>query len=267
MIDARARHSWTVVVILLLLASPARSVVVTSCGQHVAPGDTGVLADDVDCSSSSEALAAVYLGDRATLSLNGHVLIARPDLAGVASDAARRFAIVGPGVITGAALGVAGGAARVTMQNVVLAANRDSIDVPLGRLYMTDVTAHSTSGGIRASNIVAERVTVDVDFNGDCILGDRFRGTDVIVTGCYTGIGMLSSVRAVRLDDRNNLTIGVSTSRARLVDSLITGNIFIGQPLDLLTRRRPVLVRTTCDASAQLVDQTVGPTWGVCAGD
>jgi hypothetical protein len=262
-----ARACGSLIVVLLLVASTARGVAVTECGQHVAPGDTGVLADDVDCSASSEAIAAVYVGDRATLSLNGHVLIARPDLDGVASDAARRFAIIGPGVITGAALGVAGGAARVTMQDVTLGANRDGIDVPLGRLYMTDVTSHSTNGGIRARNIVAERVTVDVDFNGDCILGDSFRGTDVIVTGCHTGIGMLSRVRAVRLDDRNNLTTGVSTNRARLVDSIVTGNIFIGHPLDLLTGRRPVLIRTTCDASAQIVDQTVGPSWGVCTGD
>jgi hypothetical protein len=267
MADARARHPWTIVLVLLL-ASSARGVVVTDCGQHVAPGDTGVLENDVVCTSSSEAIAAVYLGDRATLSLNGHAIIARPDLAGVASDAARRFAVIGPGVITGAALGVAGGAAaRATLQNLTLADNRSSIDVPLGRLDMTDVTSHSTDEGIRARDVRAERVSVDVDFAGDCILGRSFRGTDVVVTGCYTGIGMLSRVRAVRLDDRNNLTIGVSTNRARLVDSVVTGNDFIGQPLDLLTQRRPVLVRTTCDASAQRLDSTVGPTWGVCAGD
>jgi hypothetical protein len=78
---------------------------------------------------------------------------------------------------------------------------------------------------------------------------------------------MLRSVRVTRLDDRDNAIIGVTATRVRLVDSVVTGNTFIGDPLDILSRRRPLLVNTSCDASAQWIDDTVGPTWGVCAGD
>jgi len=36
----------------------------------------------------------------------------------------------------------------------------------------------------------------------------------------------------------------------------------------VLTAKKPHLVGTTCRTSAQLLpDGSVGPTWGVCAGD
>ena len=262
------RPGYVIAVLLLIAsASAADAVDVTACGQHVGPGETGVLQSDVDCTASAEPIAAVYLGNRATLSLNGHTIIARADIDGVLGDVARRCTIEGPGTITGARTAFASGQTRMTIRDVTLVGNRGSIDVPLGRVDLTDVTASSSVGGVRAETVRATRVTVTTNGGGDCILGGTFRGTDVTVTGCHTGIAMQYGVRATRLDDRDNVTVGVVGSRVRLVDSVVTGNTFLGQPLDLLSRRRPSLLLTTCDASAQLIDQTVGPAWGVCAGD
>jgi hypothetical protein len=261
------RVQWVTVLVLSCLASVSRAVDVTVCGQHIAPGEIGVMQNDIDCTGSSERIAAIYLGDHATLSMNGHTITAT-DVDGVVSDVARRCVIQGPGTITGGVTAIRGAIkTRMIVTNVTLTNNLNAIDVALGRADLTDVTSSSTRSGVWAGNIRATRVSVNVDFAGDCILGGTLRGTDVTVSGCHTGVYMQRAVRVTRLDDRDNLTVGVLATRVRLVDSVVTGNIFIGSPLDILSPRRPVLLNTSCDASAQLIDDTVGPTWGVCAGD
>jgi hypothetical protein len=42
-----------------------------------------------------------------------------------------------------------------------------------------------------------------------------------------------------RLDARDNVTVGITAKSVRLEDSVVTGNTFLGAPLDMLTRRRP----------------------------
>jgi hypothetical protein len=256
--------------VLLIGSGVCFATDVTTCGQTVVDGDTGVLQADLDCSAASGVFAAVLVRNKATLSLNGHTIIGRLDIAAVAGDVARRFAVVGPGAITGAGTGISGGLrTRVTIRDVDLSHNQDGIDVALGKLDLTNVTIESDRSGIvGAKTIHAQTLTVTTNGNGDCILGDSIHGTDVTVTGCYTGIGVLGSARLQRLNAIGNVTIGVDAGRVRLIDSAVTGNIFIGQPLDILSKRRPLLIRTSCGVSRQkLIDGSVGPTWGVCADD
>jgi len=255
------------IAVVLFASSVAGAVDLTECGQHVSPGSVAIVQNDIDCTGSPERLAAVYLGDQATLQLNGHTITARSDIDGVVGDVARRCAIIGPGVITGAATGIVGAKTRMTITSVTLTGNRNAIDLPLGRLDLIDVTSSSTFAGISGGDIRATRLAVTTNSGGNCIMGSKLRGVDVTVTGCHTGITMLRSVRVEGLDDRDNLTVGVTATRVRLINSVVTGNIFIGQALDILSRRRPVLTNTTCDASAQWINDTVGPAWGVCAGD
>jgi hypothetical protein len=257
------------VVVLLIGSGVAFATDVTVCGQKIMDGDTGVLQADLDCSAASGLLAAVLVGNGTTLSLNGHTIIASPDADGVAGDVARRFAVVGPGAITGGLTGIAGGLkTRVTIRDVDLSDNQFGIDVSLGTLDLTNVTVASNRSGVSARTIRAQTLTVTTNGNGDCILGGTIRGTDVTVTGCFTGIGVLRSVRLQGLTATGNLTIGVVAARVRLIDSVVTGNIFIGQPLDILSKRRPVLLGTSCGVSRQkLADGSVGATWGVCADD
>lgn len=61
---------------------------------------------------------------------------------------------------------------------------------------------------------------------------------------------------------------GIFADRCRLTDSTVTGNFDGSAPVDLLTKRRPLLVTTTCDRSA-VVPVSGPPTasWGVCTND
>ncbi len=254
--------------VLLIGAGVCFATDVTLCGQKITDGDTGVLQADLDCSSAPGALAAVLLGDRATLSLNGHTVVASPEADGVVGDVARHFAVVGPGAITGASTGISGAIkSRVTVRDVDLSANQIGIDLSLGALDVTNVTVASDRTGILGRTIRAQTLSVTTNGNGDCILGSTIRGTDVTVTGCFTGIGMLASARLQRLNATGNETIGVVATRVRLLDSVVTGNIFIGEPLDILSQKRPAVVRTSCGVSRQIVDDVVGATWGVCTDD
>ena len=259
-------------VTLMLLSRPCLATDVASCGQKIGPGDTGVVAADIDCSAADGIFAAVLLGDNATLMLNGHTITGRtsaslPRVVGVAGDAARRITIVGPGVIAGSSTGITGGMTRVTVSGVTLRDNEYSIDVALGKLLVSNVDSTSTVSGISARAIRADHVTVTTNYAGNCIFGKQISGSDVTVSGCHGGVDMLGSVRLTRLDARNNLTIGVAGEHVTLVDSIVTGNIFIGQPLDILTATPPRLVSTQCGTSARVENHVIGPTWGVCAND
>ncbi len=59
-----------------LSVSPAGTLDITTCGQSVPDGDTGVLQADLDC-SADPAEAAVTLGRSSTLDMNGHAIVAR----------------------------------------------------------------------------------------------------------------------------------------------------------------------------------------------
>jgi hypothetical protein len=256
-------------VLLIVGSGVSFATDVTFCGQKIVDGDTGVLQADLDCSAASGIYAAVLIGNRSTLSLNGHTIIGGP-ADGVAGDVSRRFAIVGPGAINGSLTGIAGGLkTRVSISDVDLSDNQVGIQVVRGTLDLTNVTIASlTTGMVSSRSIRAQTLTVTTNGHGDCILGDGIRGTDVTVTGCFTGIGVLGSVRIDGLTAVDNVTIGVSASRVRLMDSVVTGNTFIGQPLDILSSKRPVLLGTSCGVSRQkLPDGTIGATWGVCADD
>ena len=73
-----------IVVAVALAASRAAAVDVSSCGQAVPDGETGVLQADLDCSADP----AVTLGNRSTLDMNGHAIVARHIGVSCGSDSA-----------------------------------------------------------------------------------------------------------------------------------------------------------------------------------
>jgi hypothetical protein len=251
-----------------LSRSALATVDVTDCGQVVPAGETGVLQADLDCAATN-VIAGVLLRDGATLDLNGHTLSGgkSPLIVGVASDAARSCAIVGPGVISGSSEGVACGRARMSITDVTLEDNGYAIDASLCRLTLTNVTSSSTVSGISAKEIRASNVNVTVNGNGNCIMGKKVFGSDITVSGCHTGVTGQTLVDVQRLDARDNMSTGVVAGRVRLVDSVVTGNYFFPGPLDTFSKRRPELINTQCDVSMRWRGKKVGPTWGVCAND
>ena len=134
------------------------------------------------------------------------------------------------------------------------------------RRRVTNQAHHGAIVGPGTRNILANHLTV-MTAQHDCILGNRLRGSDVTVSGCETGITLSGTARVTRLDARDNVTVGIPAKSVRLGDSVVTGNTFLGAPLDMLTRRRPLLVNTTRGVREQLLRDVVGATWGVCASD
>ena len=58
---------------------------------------------------------------------------------------------------------------------------------------------------------------------------------------------------------------GVFAGPIRLVNPNVTGNLYEGEPIDIVTGRRPRLINTTCGRSLDLLAEP--QSWGVCAGD
>ena len=251
----------------LLLPAIAAATDVTTCGQEVAPGDIGVLVADLDCSAATDVLAAVLIRDRATLELNGHTVTAPAGADGVVTDQSHHGAIKGPGTIRGGLTNVMSGYGTLSLSDVTLeGASEGAVQSQPGSLVVTNVSVTSLGFGVSARKIVASHLTV-ATVQHDCILGNILRGSDITVSGCATGVSLSGSARVTRLDARDNVTVGITARAVRLEDSVVTGNRFLGAPLDILTRRRPLLVNTSCDVSKQLVDGQIGATWGVCASD
>jgi hypothetical protein len=253
--------------LLLLLPRLAAATDVDTCGQEVARGDTGVLVGDLDCSAATGILAAVLIGNHATLQLNGHTITAPPDADGVVTNVSRHGTITGPGTIRGGLTNVVSGYGHLALSDVSLEdATEGAVQSEPGSLELTNVSVNSLGFGVSARKILANGLTVTTAQH-DCILGRQLRGSDVTVSGCATGISLTSTARVVRLDDRDNVTVGITAKAVLLEDSTVTGNKFLGAPLDILTRRVPQLVNTTCDVSRQRIGDAVGATWGVCASD
>ena len=243
--------------------------ILTCTGANIVPhGETATLVADVDCTPApGEPVPGygVHLEAGATLLLGGHTL--RGAVWNVYCP--RSCRIVGPGALAGAT-GMAiysGGRGRSSVSDVLVHDNFGAIDLVEQRVTLTNVTVmNSTLYGIRVGKLVASNLTVS-GTGGDGILTDRgIKGSDVAVTGNHTGIGGRGFVRLTGLTATGNISGLFALRRVRLEDSVVSGNA--GD--DLLTRRRPVLLNTACETSAMLLGTgpyTIGPPWGVCAGD
>jgi hypothetical protein len=94
----------------VMLSSAALATDVTACGQTIAAGDTGVVQNDLDCSTS---IFGVRLRPLATLDLNGHAIkggsttyavvigVGAGDQAELYEQGKGNFTILGPGSISG----------------------------------------------------------------------------------------------------------------------------------------------------------------------
>jgi len=173
------------------------------------------------------------------------------------TNQAHHGAIVGPGTITGGLTNVVSGYGTLSLMDVTLLDGiNGAVQSQPGSLEVTNVSVRSLGFGISARNILANHLTV-ITAQHDC----------VTVSGCETGITLSGTARVTRLDARDNVTVGITAKSVRLGDSVVTGNTFLGAPLDMLTRRRPLLVNTTRGVREQLLRDVVGATWGVCASD
>jgi len=233
---------------------------VTVCGQIIPDHATGYLTDDLDCTGYAgtaphllTAGAAVNLGRKSKLDLRGFTL-------------------------TGGVHGVLGD------------------NVRCGRAGLPFL--HDCSPG--PHEVYRGTIVGTPESTGSGIGADRLIVHDVVVTGFSTGIwGYIqltlsdSRVSGASFDGANggrtkiyrstitdNLIYGVSANnwvnaRLWLVDSVVTGNgtdpVCDTNPLatcsDVLSRRFPILVDTTCNTSAIPGTGKEDLNWGVCALD
>jgi hypothetical protein len=201
----------------------------------------------------------VTLGRKAALFMNGHAISGgRGDFA-VAIQCAASCTISGPGVISNVTAAVLAGSLGVGRETRAL--------VSVDGITVHDVTdGFDADEGIRASNLVIMRAVVALRAGG------RIEGSNVSVTEADESAAEAAVVRFTRLSVTGGTGAGVIATRVRLVDSVvmqkIAGSPMLTSGVDVLTVKRPRLVRSTCGRSARLVRGGVpGGTWDVCAGN
>ena len=246
--------------ILVILATRAFAVDVTTCGQEVPHGEIGTLVADLDCSSAAAGSSAVVLGSRGTLAMGGHRIVPPVDGMGVYCDDQTACAISGPGEISNGP-----GAIGIWTE---------------GNFTVTDVSLHDLRIGVgayfaRRSKLVNVSANNNTEFG---VLGPgHLKATSLVMNdNGWTGILCYGRMR-IMLDGFTAHGNGAVSNQfggaiynyggASLSNSVVTGNKYQGMDVDLIVGRRPRLVASVCDHSAVVTTYGVHPDWAVCTLD
>jgi hypothetical protein len=256
----------------LLMNAPA-AMAVSTCGETVPAGTTGVLANDLVCAGP----VAVSVDAGATFDMNGHSITVTDLLATgvrclrtsctVLSSVPAPGEIVGTGIVQ---VGVAGAGGlppiptvrRMVLRNLSLHDLQSGVAAG-GLVLASDVTVSSCSSeGFVVRRLVVDNVTVSGNFSAGIRSLVGITGSNLTVNDNEIGIG------TGRLRVRNLVATGndegIEASVATLRDSNVTGNT----TFDVGTRLRPPrLINTACDRSENLETVPLGDSWGVCALD
>lgn len=269
---------------LVCAANGAAALDITECGQVIPSRETGVLQADLDCPPTpafcihdpsipctsnadcprfSCVSAAVIVGRRATLELNGHSLRG----GGLATvGCARNCTVVGPGAIEN---GIGEGfpiaiyaVTRAWISDLVIEggfagifgdATRVGRRIDVNDVAINDTFAYGIFG---FHKVVAKNVTANGSGNFG-IAGGRLIGDNITTNGNSRGIGV-GRARITNLTALNNLHTGVGAVRLVLKDATATGN----GTYDVVSQRRPRVTNVTCGKSSG----NSGP-WGFCQND
>jgi hypothetical protein len=237
-------RSLVVALLLVSVAVPlsAQTISITTCGQTVPTGATGVVANDIAC--AFDAPFVVTVARRGRLDLAGFTLSG--GTTGVHCD--QRCTVVstgGVGTIRDAAVGLslAGTRTAAVLENLSFESN-DVVGL------LADMQSSRIMGG-----------EVNLSGNPLGMRAGRVRLYSVTASGNHT----VFEVRHLRLDlstIANNTGYGVSALLAQLRQSTVFGS---GAGADLFTQRRPRLLNSSCGVSR--VVQSPTETWGICVND
>ena len=287
-----------VLVTALFARAPVWAVDITTCGETVGVGETGVLQADLDCSGES---FGVRVRRHTTLDLNGHSIagdeatVATVLGAGNADDTGQpSFTIRGPGVISGTRVGAAGTGACVELHDGVarITSATGMVDVrgcftgvrgsfgdaaPFGRVKLDHVYLHDTFRGTSVNAVAASDVTAS-DNQVAGLWGGRTSAIRVIaVNNGNVGVGAATNLRGRHVVATGNGT-GAGAGRSLRIDDLTaTDNVDYGAyssghlklldsvltgngAADVESQDRPMLVNTTC-GKGRSFDLT---SWHVC---
>jgi hypothetical protein len=237
------RSTLTSLTLLVAVASSAlASVQLTTCGETIPGGTTGVLARDLDCGGG----LGVTLLDGARLKLDGHAMRGGVICTGSCM-------VAGPGDISGASAGIFINGTAVTgtqrIKRVTLHDNIDGIGDQAGELVLSDVVSSNNqargiflqAGSLRGRNVTTWNNGTDgVHLSQGTV---RLTGFTAVANGAQ-GLANNSGLDTI------------------VTDSVLKGNAGSGTPLDLFSVAPPRVRHTACDHSlGQSGD------WNVCAGD
>jgi len=258
-----------IALIVMVAGGRASGADITTCGDTVAAGTTGVLQADLDCSASP---FGVRLLPGATLDLNGHAIAGGDStsatVVGVgAEDGSGRgfFTILGPGEISGTSRNyntpsgtwacvqvsdgkarIAGGAGIVDIHGCIYGILGSAGDDPNGRakVALDNVTLHGLLfDGAAVAAVVASHVTAS-DNGGQGIGAARnAKLTDVVARNNIHGHGLFAgtNMRGSHISASGNYN-GVEAWRTlKLLDLTSTDNAFSGAA----ARSRLFLVNST----------------------
>jgi hypothetical protein len=208
-----------VTAVFVLSAATAHAVDITTCGQIVPPGATGVLVADLtcptptlgcfecrpngygcfqtgvacttdaDCGSGDvkcATQAAIAIELKGTLDMNGHALVAPGQLAVVcrSKGPCTVTSTTGRGDISGSDGGIGMGTGKLDVSNVDIHDNLGSgIYTPLAavRLRLSSVTANANGGiGIRSSGLKATDVTANGNGQAGIEANGKVQGSNVV---------------------------------------------------------------------------------------
>jgi hypothetical protein len=269
------RRILAIATALLLAASvEGRAAMVVACGQHLADLEIGELQADLVCGSGT--VAAVQLGRRGELRLNGHTITVQNPTGNAVGCGKQRCTITGPGNLIGPGSGSALGSGVIGFTDTGGVLEMTDVDVSgfssgvitqrRGRVVATDVTAHDNNVGLSAGSLRGANIVARNNLGGGIAVTRSVRGTNVTSEDNFTGI----FARTIRLDGitvTGNQSDGISARQVRLMNGTVTGNgLATATPFDLITAKPPTLENVSCGTS-QVADQPPGVSWGVCSGD
>jgi hypothetical protein len=234
---------WVVLALALLLVASERALAidVTSCGQFIPAGETGVLATDLQCTRAPTwpfSARGVIVDGGATVQLNGHSITG--DGTGVGIDCEpqgrRSFKqacrIVGTGEVSGFELGI-GVVGVIEVTGVTARRNRVGMSAPkCCHLFVNDVVASDNE----ISGVSAYRLS-----------GDGLHAERNGMVGVQSFRMRLSNVTAT-----GNGAMGGVHGRGVLRDSVVTGNAGFDGTYDILAWPRVRTRNTTCGRGIRL---------------
>jgi hypothetical protein len=243
------------------------------------------------CPSATDTCvpAPITLGNGAQLRLNGHTIRTAHKAVAIACgsspDQRGTCTIVGPGRVTASSgIGVAGGAMNVTLRNLTidetttavttkgkLSASYVDFSAPRqsyadavsagGTMVLRNVVLGSADRVEAAGNVFVSNITVYAGLRA----GGDVRGSGVVLVthGIVAKNIYLRDAFAEYVDDAPGGL--VASNSLRLTNSSITGNASRPGNPDIVSGRRPVLIRSVCDNSERYDDPD--STWDVCRDD
>lgn len=255
--------------LVLLLASSAQAIDITSPGQTVPKNGEGVLQADLVCPppAGDEAIpVGVALEDGARLDLNGHTLDGCSIQGTGFATEPLKIGVRGPGEVHNAGIDIGAGTLRVRDVVIVDPPNwgilgLNGLNGGPSTLKLKDVTITGATGvGVEATRVIAKDLSVSGSGSHGIVGWESVNATRAVVTGSTEGIFSAESIRLRDSEVTGNTSFGVI---ANLTISIARSNV-TGNGTDLASQIVPRVKASTCDTSLNM--QTMLP-WGVCAGD